>query len=183
MMPPHGSRPRPLPAGCEFPAPTPARRPPTPGLQPSLDVASAHARPVQRHRPNGVGALPEPDPGHQRADRLVAPARRPTLPGRVPRRPGRLRQLHGQRRRALVPASLRRGARGSDRLLLRRIRPPRVARDLLGRPRGPRRRPHEDRQRHGPAGRSASGCSTARATSARRSTPTATRSTTTPTTT
>ena len=108
MMPPHGPRPRPLAAGCELPAPTPARRSSTPRLQPPLDVAPAHPRPVQRRRPHGLGALPEPDPGHQRPDRLVAPARRPALPGRVPRRPDRLRQLHGQRRRPLVPAPLRR---------------------------------------------------------------------------
>ena len=37
-----------------------------------------------------------------------------------------------------------------DRVLLRRVRPPRVARDLLRRPGRPRRRPHEERQRHGP---------------------------------
>ena len=45
----------------------------------------------------------------------------------------------------------RRQARRPDRLLLRRVRHPRVARHLLGRPRRPRRRPHEVGQRHGPA--------------------------------
>ena len=66
---------------------------------------------------------------------------------------------------------------GPDRLLLRRVRLPRVAGHLLGRPGRARRRPHEERQRHGAARSSASACSTARATSARRSTPTGTRST------
>ena len=42
---------------------------------------------------------------------------------------------------------------GPDRLLLRRVRLPREPRDLLGRPRRPRRRPHEDRLGHGPAAR------------------------------
>ena len=40
---------------------------------------------------------------------------------------------------------------GPDRLLLRGVRPARVARHLLGRPRRARRRPHEDRERHGAA--------------------------------
>ncbi len=48
-------------------------------------------------------------------------------------------------------AQVRRPARRPHRLLLCRIRLPRVARDLLGRPRHPRRRPHEVGQRHGPA--------------------------------
>ena len=52
----------------------------------------------------------------------------------------------------LVPAPLRRRADRADRLLLRRVRLPRVARHLLGRPRRARRRPHEVGQRHGPAG-------------------------------
>ena len=40
---------------------------------------------------------------------------------------------------------------GPDRLLLRRVRLPRVAGDLLGRPRGARGRPHEDGVGHGAA--------------------------------
>ena len=40
-------------------------------------------------------------------------------------------------------------ARRADRLLLRGIRHPRIARHLLGRPRGACRRPHEIGQRHG----------------------------------
>jgi hypothetical protein len=61
-------------------------------------------------------------------------------------------------------------ARRPDRLLLRRVRHPRVAGDLLGWSGGPRRRPHEVGQRHGTAVHRPSGCSTARATSASRST-------------
>ena len=47
----------------------------------------------------------------------------------------------------------RRRARRPDRLLLRRVRLPRVARHLLRRPRRPRGRPHEGRLGHGPAAR------------------------------
>ena len=60
--------------------------------------------PVEPDRPDGLDALPEPGPGDQRPDRVVAPARRREVPGRVPRRPGRLRPLHGQRLGPLVPA-------------------------------------------------------------------------------
>ena len=74
-------------------------------------------------------------------------------------------------------------ARRPDRLLLRRVRLPRIAGHLLGRPRGPRGRPHEGRLATWPSRSSASGCCIARATSASRSTPTATRSTPIPTTT
>ena len=182
-MRPHGPSPRPLDPGGDVSPAAPARGPATPRLQPPLGVASADPRPVEPDRPDGLDPLPQPDPGHQRPDRVVAPARRREVPGRVPRRPGRVRPLHGQRRGPLVPAPLRRPADRADRLLLRRVRLPRIARHLLGRPRRPRRRPHEVRQRHGPAGDRRRACSTARATSARRSTPTATRSTTTPTTT
>ena len=63
--------------------------------------------------------------------------------------PARVRPVHGERRGPLVPAAVRREARRPARLLLRRVRLPRVAGHLLGRPRRPRRRPHEGRLRHG----------------------------------
>ena len=69
----------------------------------------------------------------------------------------------------------------SDRLLLRRVRIPRIAGDLLGRSRCPGRRPHEVGQRHGPAVCGRRPAVSARATSARRSTPTGTRNTPIPT--
>ena len=62
----------PLDPGGELPAPAPARRPPAPRLQPLLGLAPANARPVQPDRPDGLDPLPQPDPGDQRADRLVA---------------------------------------------------------------------------------------------------------------
>ncbi len=74
------------------------------------------------------------------------------VPGRVPRRPRRVRRVHGERLRPLVPAQVHRRAHRPDRLLLRGVRPPRVARHLLGRPGRPGRRSHEVGQRHGPAG-------------------------------
>ena len=109
--------------------------------------------------------------------------RRLRLHGRVPRRHHRVRPLHGQRRGPLVPPPARRRAEGPDRLLLCRVRPPRIAGHLLRRPGRARRRPHEGRRATWRSRSSASASCTATATSARRSTPMATRSTTTPTTT
>ena len=152
MMPPHGPSRNPVHPGRELPAPTASRRAAASRLQPPLGLASPYARPVQPDRPHGVDPVSEPDPGHQRRDRMVAPARRRQVPGRIPRRAGRVRRLHGQWRGPLVPAPLRRRARRPDRVLLRRVRVPRIARDLLRRPRGAGGRPHEDGQRHGPAG-------------------------------
>ena len=152
MMPAHGPCPRPLDPGRELPPATTAGRASPACLQPALGVASGDTQPVEPDRPDRLDALPEPDPGHQRADRVVTPARRREVPGRVPRRPGQLRPVHGQRLGPLVPSPLRPGAERADRLLLRRIRLPRIARDLLGRARRAGRRPHEVGQRHGPAG-------------------------------
>ena len=112
-------------------------------------MAPAHPRSVEHDRPPRLDALPEPDPGDQRLDRLVAPPRRREVPGRVPRRPRRVRPVHGQWLRPLVPAQVRRRAGGSHRLLLRGVRPARIARHLLGRSGRARGRPHEVGQRHG----------------------------------
>ena len=107
----------------------------------------------------------------------------PELHGRVPRRPRRLRPVHGQRRRPLVPAPLR--PRRST------ARSPTSAPSTASTSRsgiysgglGVLAGDHMKSASDMALPSSASGCSTARATSARRSTPTATRSTTTPTTT
>ena len=135
IMRPHGPRLRPVDPGGQLSPATPTRRPPPPRLQPPMGLGSADPEPVEPHRPDGLEPLPQPDPGHQRPDGVVPPPRRREVPGRVPRRPGRVRPLHGRRLRPLVPPQARRQARRPDRLLLRRVRHPRVARHLLGRPR------------------------------------------------
>ena len=153
MMPPHGPRPYPIDPGCKLPAPTPTRGPAAPRLQPLLGLASPDAGPLQPHRPHGVDPLPEPDPGHQRRDRVVATARRRQVPGRVPRRPGRVRHVHGQRRRPLVPAPLRRRrSSGPIAYFCAEYGFHESLGHLLRWPWRAGRRPHEDRQRHGPAG-------------------------------
>ena len=78
-------------------------------------------------------------------------------------------------------ASRRRPLGASRRVLLRRVRPARVAADLLGRPRHPRGRSHQGGVRSRHPARSASASTTTRATSGSASTPTAgsTRSTST----
>ena len=73
------------------------------------------------------------------------------------------------------------GRRRPGRLLLRRVRLPREPADLLRRPRHPRRRPLQDRERHARCRSSASACSTARAISRRPSTPRASSTRCTPT--
>ena len=147
----HEPRLRPVDPGGKLSPAAPSRRPPTARLQPPLGVGSANPEPVEPGRPDGLDALSQPHPGHQRSHGMVPPPGRREVPRRVPRRPRRIRSLHGRRLGALVPSPARRQARRPDRLLLRRIRHPRVARDLLGRPRGPGRRSHEVGQRHGPA--------------------------------
>ena len=98
-----------------------------------------------------LGALPQPDPVARGRRSAGRGAREPGPPGRVPvdHRASSTRYLangsnhwfHRQYASALA---------GPDRLLLRRVRVPRVARDLLGRSRRPGRRPPEVGQRHGP---------------------------------
>src|SRR5688572_14382507 len=147
----HEPRLHPVDPGGKLSLAAPSGRPPAARLQPPLGVGPADAEPVEPDRPDGLDALSQPDPGHQRPDRVVPTPRRREVPGRIPRRPGRIRSLYVRRLRALVPPPTRRQARWPDRLLLRRIRDPRVAGYLLGRPGGPGRRSHEVGQRHGPA--------------------------------
>ena len=85
------------------------------------------------------------------AAQLVDHPRRPGLHGPVPHAARRVRRVHGQRPVALVRAPPRRRPQRAGRLLLRRVRPPRVARHLLGRPRRPGRRPLQGRLGHGAA--------------------------------
>src|SRR3990170_8574558 len=80
---------------------------------------------------------------------LGGPPRRPALHGLLPDAPGRVRPLHGRRTRPLVRPGARAATGRPDRLLLRRVRPPRVARPLLWRPRHPGRRPLQGGERHG----------------------------------
>ena len=75
--------------------------------------------------------------------------------------------VHGQRRRALVRAPPRLGTDGPGGVLLRRVRPPRDAAHLLGRPGRAGRRPLQDRLGHGAAVRRRRASSTGAATSAR----------------
>ena len=128
-----------------------AGRPPHPRLQHVVELASGGPDPVLPHRRRRLGALPQPDPGAVRARRLGAAPRQHRVHGRLPGHPRRVPVVHVQRRGPLVPAPPREGARGPDRLLLRRVRPARVPRHLLRRPRRPRRRPHEDGLGHGAA--------------------------------
>ncbi len=90
-----------------------------------------------------------PVPLRPAAPRLVGDPRRRRPDGRVPHPARRLRSLHGERRRPLVRAPARQAARRPDCLLLRRVRPERVAGHLLGRPRRARRRPPQGRLGHG----------------------------------
>ena len=92
----------PLHPGRELRAATPPRRPPPARLQPVLGLAPADAQPVEPDRPDGLDALSQPDPGHQRPDRVVAAPRRREVPRRVPRRPRDVRPVHGRRVRPLV---------------------------------------------------------------------------------
>ena len=135
------------------PAAAPIRGAAAPRLQPLVDVASAGGPPLPADRRHDVVALSQPHRPVREPDHLAAAARRPGLHRRVRGDPRRLRPLHGQRRRPLVPSLPRQPAQRADRVLLCRVRVPRVARHLLGRPRRAGRRPHEERQRHGPAAR------------------------------
>ena len=107
--------------------------------------------PLPPRRRGGLGALPQPDPGPAGHARLVATPRRHRLHGRVRDAARPLRRLHRERRRPLVRAPARRRAERADRLLLRRVRSPRVARHLLRRPGRAGRRSLQDRLRHGAA--------------------------------
>ena len=149
--------------GTRRPRPDAARRPrsashpsskgcagwPTTSSGPGIRGARRLFSRIDRRR---LGPLPQPDPAAERPGRLVPAARRSRASW--PSTESILRDFdrymangsdhwfHRQHAAALD---------GPDRLLLRRVRLPRVARHLLGRPRRPRRRPHEDGQRHGPA--------------------------------
>ena len=91
-----------------------------------------------------------------------------------------IQALDEYRRAAALVRPAERLARRAGRLLLDGVRDPRVARDLLGRPRRPGRRPLQGGERPRACRSWAWGCSTAPATSARRWTPTASSSTPTP---
>ena len=117
-------------------------------------VAPAGPDAVQPDRRRRLGALPQPDPRPVRSRRTgtSSSTTRRSWPSTRRSCASSTRYMangadhwfarqHGDR------------ARRPDRLLLRRVRLPRVARDLLRRPRRPRRRPHEDRLGHGPAAR------------------------------
>ena len=90
-----------------------------------------------RHR-NPIAVLAGMDAGP-----LGGRLRRRGVPGRRQPRAGRVPPLHGQRQRLVVPAADRpdRARFRADRLLLRRVRHPRVDADLLRRPGRPGRRP------------------------------------------
>src|SRR5262249_21358394 len=114
------------------PADAPARPagaggPPPLGLQPVLDVAPARPGALRPDRLGRLAASPLPDPRPRRHGRLGPPPRRPRLHGRGPSRHRRLRSLPRERLGPLVPPPPREAARRPDRLLLRRVRPPRVA--------------------------------------------------------
>ena len=173
---PSARRLRPPAAAAGGPAP--------PRLQPLLDLAPPGAGPVRAHRQPAPGRATAAPSRSCRHGRLVAscsttptswPSTRRSSPTSTATSP--------TARTTGSSASTASELDGPDRLLLRRVRAPRVAGHLLRRPRRARRRPHEGRLATWPSRSSASGCSTATATSARRSTPTATRSTPTPTTT
>ena len=120
-------------------------------VQPLLDLASRDPRPVRAHRPAALGRLPQHGRCPEGLARLVGAARRHGLHGALHDHPGALRHLHGQRAGALVrPPSRQRAARTRG-LLLRRVRAPRVAAHLLGRPGRPGRRSPDRGLRHGPA--------------------------------
>ena len=104
-------------------------------------------RPLLTARPGGVGPPPQPDrrAGQHGCRTLGGGLDRRGVPGRCQPPAGRVPPLHGQRQRLLVSAAdrgrPRQRAPRPHRLLLRRIRLPRVDADLLGRPGRPGRRP------------------------------------------
>ena len=108
------------------------------------------ARAVPAHRRRILAALPDAGADHPGAAQLVRHARRHRPDGRVQDVARPVRPLRRQRLGPLVPAPARRGFRRPDRLLLRRVRAPRIARHLLRWPRRTRRRPPEGSLRHGP---------------------------------
>ena len=169
----------PDPADAGPAAPPEAGRPEAAGVQPLLDLASRGPRALRAHRPPDVDGLPQPRPCPVDVARLDDAARRPRLHGHVHDRARAVRPLHGQRQRPLVRSAPRRRAGRPGRVLLRRVRPPRDAADLLGRPRRARGRPLQDRLGHGAALRRRRALLPPRLLPPDRSTRTATRSTTT----
>ena len=146
------ARPRPDAARRPVPDPTPARRPAPARLQPVVDLAPA-ARGSLFSRLDGAAWARYRNP----IPLLEGPVRWSELldnPDLLAEYQSILREFDAylangsdhwfQRQHADRP-------RRPDRLLLRRVRLPRVARDLLGRARRAGRRPHEVGQRHGPA--------------------------------
>ena len=148
-----------------------AGRPRPARLQLPLGLGSGRPRRLPRHRSRPLGARGR-EPGAPAAGGGDRPARG-RRGGRRAARPRR--RARGARARRPRPPAPRRDhdARAPDRVLLRRVRRPRLAPDLLGRPRRARRR-HPQGGLRPRAGRwSPSACCTATATSASASTPAA----------